>query len=187
MKEKLYQILTSNNIIEEIKNNEEFLFLIIPELKNEVSFLHNHPHHHLDVYNHTLLALSNSESDFEIRLILLLHDIGKPFSYQDEETIRHFKDHALKSKEMSKIILNRLGYDNSFINRILYLIENHDELIDVNNIEDRELEIKRLKVQYADALAHSPSTINKRLTILNEVSNIICPSLILLPHHQDDV
>ena len=56
-----------------------------------IGFEHKHPHHHLDVWNHTLLALSYSPKDFDIRLVLLLHDIGKPHSYQDEE-IRHELD-----------------------------------------------------------------------------------------------
>ena len=38
----------------------------------------------------------NSPNDLDIRLALLLHDIGKPFSYQDDESGRHFKNHALK-------------------------------------------------------------------------------------------
>ena len=75
-----------------------------------IGFEHNHPHHHLDVWNHTLYALSLSENNFDIRLSLLLHDIGKPFSYQDDE-IRHFHNHPYVSFIMSKSILSRLGFN----------------------------------------------------------------------------
>lgn len=100
-------ILTSENVVDCINNNLEYLLTIIPELKFMLGFLHKHPHHHLDVWEHTLLALKLSENDFEIRLTLLLHDIGKPFSYQ-EGKIRHFKNHdipitindILKNKEL---------------------------------------------------------------------------------------
>ena len=49
----------------------------------------------------------NLHTCFDIRLCLLLHDIGKPFSYQGEE-VRHFRNHAAVSANMSKIILKRL-------------------------------------------------------------------------------
>ena len=50
----------------------------------------------------------------------LLHDIGKPFSYQDEE-IRHFHGHPQISAQISKKILLRLGYDTNFINNVVIL------------------------------------------------------------------
>ena len=42
-------------------------------------------------------AIKDSINDIDIRLVLLLHDIGKPFSYQEDGNIRHFKGHAQKS------------------------------------------------------------------------------------------
>ena len=103
-KDKLYNILTSDNIEISIKENLDYLLEIMPELKDMIGFPHNHPHHHLDVWNHTLFALSISQNDFDIRLSLLLHDIGKPHSYQDGE-IRHFKGHPEVSSKMSKVLL----------------------------------------------------------------------------------
>jgi len=98
----LKNILMQEDVALSIKENKAILFDIIPELKDMVGFEHNHPHHHLDVWEHTLLALSKSPKDFELRLVLLLHDIGKPHSYQDEE-IRHFRNHPLKSAEISNV------------------------------------------------------------------------------------
>ena len=171
MKE-LERILTSENIEEKIRNNEDYLFSLIPELKSEVGFEHKHPHHSFDVWNHTIEALKHIEPDFELRLIVLLHDIGKPFCYQEgTDGVRHFKGHAVKSKEISKSILERLNIELK--DEILYIIENHDTIIDTNNINNREIEIKRLKVQYADAYAHSPSTIQKRILRLNAIKELI--------------
>lgn len=168
----LESILTSENIEEEIRSNEDYIFMLIPELKSEVCFDQKHPHHSFDVWNHTIEALKHIEPDFELRLIVLLHDIGKPFSYQDgEDGVRHFKGHPKKSKEIAEKILIRLNIEPK--EEILYIIENHDTPIDTNNIKNRELEIKRLKVQYADAYAHAPSTIQKRILRLDAIKELI--------------
>lgn len=168
----LESILTSENIEEEIRSNEDYIFMLIPELKSEVVFDQKHPHHSFDVWNHTIEALKHIEPNFELRLIVLLHDIGKPFSYRDgEDGVRHFKGHPKKSKEIAEKILIRLNIEPK--EEILYIIENHDTPIDTNNIKNRELEIKRLKVQYADAYAHAPSTIQKRILRLDAIKELI--------------
>ena len=113
-KEILQQILMSDNLVVSTNNNLDKLLDLIPELKDMIGFQHNHPHHHLDVWNHTLLALELSPKEFDIRLALLLHDIGKPHSYQDKE-IRHFKGHPKVSGTMSKIILERLNFNKEEI------------------------------------------------------------------------
>ena len=100
----LKTILLSDDVINSINCHMDCLLTLIPEIQYMIGFEHKHPHHHLDVWNHTLLALSLSSGDFDVRLCLLLHDIGKPFSYQDGE-VRHFKNHSKVSADMSKIIL----------------------------------------------------------------------------------
>ena len=112
-KEILKEILMIENVVESIKENSSQLFSIIPELKAMVNFPHRHPHHHLNVWNHTLLALSMSPKDFEVRLALLLHDMGKPFCYQDEE-VRHFRGHPKKSAEIVSIFLDFVGLDDVY-------------------------------------------------------------------------
>ena len=97
----IQDILTSDDVVDSIKNNLDELLEIIPEIKKMIGFEHNHPHHHLDVWNHTLLALSQSENYFQLRLVLLLHDIGKPHHYQEKDGIRNFNGHPKVSKEIS--------------------------------------------------------------------------------------
>lgn len=170
----LEEILTSDNIITSINDNLDYLVNLIPEIKMMFNFPHNHPHHHLDVWNHTLLALSKSPSDYEIRLVLLLHDIGKPLSYQDEDGIRHFKGHADKSSEISYLILKRLLFDENEIKRLCYLIKYHDTPITKDNIvEDYELTYKRYIIQECDALAHHPDKLSKRLSYLDQTKKLL--------------
>ena len=141
---ELKDILLYDDVVLSINSNIDLLFSLIPELKYMVGFDQKHPHHHLDVWQHTLLALSFSLNDFDIRLSLLLHDIGKPFSYQDEE-VRHFRNHAVVSKMMSYDILKRLDFDDDFIDKICYLIEKHDSIITDKDVKkDFELEYKNV-------------------------------------------
>lgn len=163
--------LTGNNIVKLINDNLEYFLLLIPELNNMIGFEHKHPHHHLDVWNHTLEVLNNLNSnDLELNLAALLHDIGKPYCYQEGE-IRHFRGHPEKSYEMSLKILTRLGYDNDFIERVLYLVRTHDTIINPDKLDNNISMIeKRLELQYADALAHHPDKIEKRINYLDNIS-----------------
>ena len=107
---------------------------------------------------------------------MLLHDIGKPFSYQDKE-IRHFKGHPIVSKEISSKILNRLGYKCEFISYILDLIEHHDTPIKKDLIKTNVEFYKDLYIiQYCDSLAHHPDKLKKRkeylIKMLVEFKNI---------------
>ena len=169
-REKINKILNTDNSVMSINENIKYLLDVIPELNYMIGFEHKHPHHNLDVWQHTLEALNNlNTNDLEIKMAVLLHDIGKPFSYQDDE-VRHFHGHPEVSYEMTKKILVRLGYNEEFIKNVSYLVKTHDTIIDVNNLDNTlEMTKKRLQVQYADAKAHHPDTVDKRINFLNNI------------------
>lgn len=170
---KLENILNSDNIVLSIENNLEELLALIPEINSMIGFEHKHPHHHLDVWKHTLLALSLSENILEIRLALLLHDIGKPFSFTEGE-VRHFRNHPKVSSTIGRKILLRLGYGEKFINEVCYLIEFHDIPISSLVINDNfELAYKQFLVQKCDALAHHPDMLEKRKMYIERLEKIL--------------
>ena len=165
----LEEILMSDDVASSIQNNMDYMLELIPEIRPCINFEHRHPHHHLDVWNHTLLAISKAPYDFEIRLVLLLHDIGKPFSYQDDGEIRHFHGHPLKSAEIASHILDRLGYDESFKDEVLKLIENHDTPMTESDVKaDYDFSCKRFIVQECDSFAHKVDKLEKRIKYLND-------------------
>ena len=172
-KDKLYNILLSDVVVKAIIDNLEVVLNLIPELKKIIGFDHRHPHHHLDVWNHTLLALSYSPRDFDIRVVLLLHDIGKPYVYQDEE-VRHFRGHPKMSAEISFNILKRLNFSDEEVFKLCYLIEQHDTPItDEEIINNHELTLMKFKTQYCDALAHNPLKLEKRIKYLLDINEKI--------------
>lgn len=166
---RLKEILMADDVLESINDNTEYLFNIIPELSYIRGFEHKHPQHHLDVYEHTLYAISLSEKDFDVRLALLLHDLGKPFSYIEGD-IRHFKGHPAKSAKIAERILTRLGFDCKYIKEICYLVKYHDTPINDLQIENNySLTEKLYEVQRCDALAHHPDKLESRKKYLKRV------------------
>ena len=164
----LEDLLMEEDVVSSIQHHMDELLELIPEIKPCIGFDQKHPHHHLDVWNHTLLALSMCPRDFELRLVLLLHDIGKPFSYQDDE-VRHFHGHPKKSREIAEKILPRFDYDPLFIREVLQLIEEHDTMIEVEDVlKDYDYSYKRYTIQKCDALAHNPTKLEKRKAYLEK-------------------
>ena len=172
-RELLEKILTSENITEGINTNLGELTAIIPEISNMFGFEHQHPHHHLDVWKHTLLALSKAPNNFDIRLSLLLHDIGKPHSYQNDGGIRHFKGHPEKSATISETILNRLGFNQEYREYICTAINHHDTALTSQEIiSNPVLSNLIFEIQKCDAHAHNPKYNKKRLQYLQDTTNL---------------
>ena len=156
--------------VDYMNSKKEEIFEIIPELRDTEGFEHKHPHHSYDVWNHTLVALEKSDYDLQERIALLLHDIGKPHCYQDEE-VRHFHGHPQKSVEISDYVLTRLGYDEKEKSVLLYLIGKHDTIIDIDEINKNNIDLikRRLHMQYCDSYAHNPKYVQKRIDKLDEI------------------
>lgn len=167
----LKNILLVKNVKESIRDNENIIFKIIPALEYEKGFDQKSVWHSYDVWDHTIKAISSSNMDFETRLVLLLHDIGKPFSYQDDGDIRHFKGHALKSKEMSKPVLEMLGYKDDELNKLLFLIGEHATTINIDNVNNENIGLynKLFTIQFCDASAYEPSHAKKIIKNLTEI------------------
>ena len=171
-KERLNNILLSENVSKKIDENLDFILATIPEILDMIAFEHKNPGHHLDVYKHTLKALEYSDCDLIVRMSLLLHDIGKPSMYQEIKGIRHFRGHPEESEKIAKKILKRLDYDKEFISDVCYIVRWHDEKINTKNLDTNiELIKKRLEVQFCDAKAHHPDVVPKRLEMLEKIKD----------------
>ena len=171
--EKLIEILMSDDIESAIRENEEFIFTIIPELRLEKNFDHKNKHHCYDVWEHTIFALKNSRKDLETRLVVLLHDIGKPYCYTEDNGVRHYKGHPIKSAELSKVILKRLGYTD--VDRLYFFILNHDTITEEEMLNENNIELykKLLTMQYCDAVAHTKSEVPEKLNKLASITEMV--------------
>ena len=174
---KLYSILMSENIIERIENETDFLISIIPKIKDMIGFEHNHTHHNLDVWKHTLKALSFAKNIFEVRLALLLHDIGKPHCVQFDGSINHYRGHNKISYDIAKKALIDLEYNEYIVNTVCEIILKHDTPICKSDIEEN-LELSNLifEVQKCDVYAHNSEYNEKRIKYLNKTEKLFTNS-----------
>lgn len=99
---------------------------VIPELKPTVDFQQKTPHHAYDVFTHTAYVVENTPEDLTLRWAALLHDIGKPDCFtQDEDGRGHFYGHADISAEKANEILHRLKAPTALREQVVFLIKNH--------------------------------------------------------------
>ncbi len=110
-----------------IKKYFDIMIEIIPELALMEGFEQSDPHHIYDVLEHTLVSVKCIETNLELRLAMLFHDIAKPFTFhKDENGLGTFKNHAIKGSEMTREILNRLRFNKKTIQKVTKLVEYHD-------------------------------------------------------------
>ena len=106
----------------------DVIFEIIPELKETYAVSQNCPYHIYNVWEHIVKSVVVSKEEKNIRLCMLLHDIGKPqMKTTDEKDQDHFKGHASVSADKAFEILKRLRYDNKTISTVTKLIFHHDD------------------------------------------------------------
>lgn len=184
VKDELNKIIEENKVAEKV----DFFLAYVPEARFMVDFDQMHPHHDLDVWNHTLKVLDDlKDEDLELKIAGLFHDIGKPFSYEQDGEIRHFKGHPEYSTRIAKSVLSRLGYEQDTIKNVCYLVKTHDTPIDVNHLDNNiELVNKRLRLQYADARAHTPSTVQKRIDFLDDIKEKLVEKVSEKEQEQED-
>lgn len=135
VREEFTKMMTSKkNQVDSIRDLHKYKLLsyIIPELEESWGFDQNNHHHNLNLTEHTMKVLEGSrmvglkENILRLKLAALLHDISK-YRYHDVNRIGEFSyhGHEIKSAEMAKKILERLGYDKKTIDVVTSLIENH--------------------------------------------------------------
>lgn len=101
--------------------------VILPEFDACMRTEQVHPHHCYTVGEHTLHSLNQVPAAKELRLAMLLHDIGKPQTLTtDPDGTTHFHGHPRVSAKMAEEILKRLRYDNDTIFKVTRLVEFHD-------------------------------------------------------------
>ncbi|MGN1338293.1 MAG: CCA tRNA nucleotidyltransferase [Candidatus Coprovivens sp.] len=139
IRDEISKLLVTRRADFYIKKYFEIFLEIIPELALLEGFNTNDPHHIYDALEHTILAMKNSDSTLELRLALLFHDVSKPFTGNKKaDGTTEYKDHAKKSAEMAREILNRLRFSKKIIQKVVKLVEYHEYTIPEKDIKIKE-------------------------------------------------
>lgn len=161
----LIDILLEDKPSESIRNNEEEIFKMIPELSLCKNFNQNNIWHIYDVYEHILHVVDGVSNNIVLRMSALFHDIGKPFVYKEDDAgVGHFYGHYIKSKEIFDRFSERYNLDQDLRRKISNLIFYHDLKIDklseeefnkLINVFDEEGIIMLFELKRSDLLAQN--------------------------------
>lgn len=105
---------------------------ILPGIEKTYNFDQHSKYHYLNVFDHLMLVLDSTKPELCVRLAGLLHDIGKPDTFELVDGEGHFYKHHQVSTDMTATILRRLKYSNNIINTVTNLIHYHMTMVDVH-------------------------------------------------------
>lgn len=180
---ELIKTLFGNGVLDVLTEYSDVIAQIIPEIKPCIGFDQNNRWHQYTVYDHIAHAVSNYRgNDASVKLALLLHDIGKPECYTEDERGGHFYGHPKASSRLAKVIVERLRLDSKTQREVIELVRLHD-----SNIEPTPKTVRRwlrdigehrlsqlLDVILADRLAHADGTQEVKIEKCNELRRILC-------------
>ena len=169
---ELCKILCGSSALQVLLDYSDVMAVIIPELEPCIGFEQNNRYHQYTVYEHIAHAVDNYKgNDLSVKVALLLHDIGKPYCYTEDENGGHFHGHAIPSRDLAEAALDRLRFDNKTKTEVLELVLNHDATIEptpkvvrrwLSKIGERRFS-QLLEVRMADILAHAEGTQASRI------------------------
>lgn len=113
------------------KSKREVRELIGEQVSMMVDYNQRNPHHCFDLFQHSLHTVENlcEDTSVDLRIAAFFHDIGKPYVAKEKDGRLVFYGHAQKSAEIARKVLCDLQYDMAVIERIIFLIEHHDDFI----------------------------------------------------------
>lgn len=131
----------------DLKRFSPVILQVLPELKASVGFQQHSVHHAYDVFTHTEHVVAAVEPHPALRWAALLHDVGKPQTFQkDEQGQGHFHGHAQASAQIAWDILTRMRASTALREQVAFLILHHMDAIP----EDKAQLAKKLSKYGAD-------------------------------------
>ncbi|MEG0546255.1 MAG: CCA tRNA nucleotidyltransferase [Oscillospiraceae bacterium] len=172
------KLLMGKNVFEVLMKYHEVIEVFIPELSNLYGCKQQTKYHKYDVFEHSMRAVANIESDKNLRLAMFFHDFGKPQTkLSDFDGTSHFKGHAKISEKICIAVLKRLKFDKKTIFEVSTLVRIHGQNAPKNKIEAKKLlsEIgisnykALIKIKRADVSAKAePHSIDGKLSLMEE-------------------
>ncbi len=136
VRDELLKLLASPHPADGIllMKNAGLLGEVLPELDSSFATPQKSPkrHHVYDVGTHSVMALKHCPStDPLVRLATLLHDIGKPKTFQHaSDGVITFYNHEVVGSRMARDIAHRLRLSNKHAEKLFILVRWHQFTVD---------------------------------------------------------
>lgn len=159
----------------------DFIPTLFPIINKCFNTYQNNIYHMQTVGDHIYHTFNNIENKFDLKMTMLLHDIGKVYAKTtDKNNIDHFYMHGDISREMSTKILNDFKFDKKTKDKILILIENHDKYMMAEkeyikrslNKFGKETFLDLIKVRIADDMAKNQDLVKANIEIFNKTTKL---------------
>ncbi len=151
---ELMKLLCGCDVERIITEYSKVLDVFLPGVERMHGFEHFSMYHIYDVLVHTAKTVALCPKIPIIRLAALLHDVGKPVCYTQEDCgIRHFKGHPKVSLEITKDAIKNLSLSIEERELLLFLVEFHDERIESTK-EQVKIWMNKYSKEYFNALLH---------------------------------
>ena len=160
----------------------QVFFVFLPELAPMLHFDQNTPYHNLPLWEHTAKSVESIAPQRDLRLVMLLHDIGKPLcKTTDGQGVSHYRGHPQKSAEMAQGILTRLRLPTSLAEEAVQLVLYHDYRCEPSARAVRRLlsrvgeqaAKKLVQVRMADADAQSSYRREEKLRLIADYESML--------------
>lgn len=155
--------------------------VVLPEFDRCMETAQHNPHHCYTVGEHILESVRQVREDKVLRLVMLLHDIGKPETKTtDAAGIDHFHGHASVSADIAVDVLRRLKFDNDTLHMVRKLALYHDYDVDpapegvrraMHKVGEEAFPLL-LEVKRADVLAQSEYRRREKMEKLGQIEEV---------------
>lgn len=189
---ELMQILSFNLSSMDIDALWPSFCTVFPILKETNGFEQKNPHHLYTLDEHIKQSMQfaanmksfglNDKIDMaQLRLALMLHDIGKVFTQSFKYGIAHYYEHAEYGAKLAKVMLKSRKFSNEIVENVSFLIQHHQDTLPQNtkNLKKYVRKIGKDKIyslmaiQFCDKATHQPSLFeDKMIEILNNIDII---------------
>lgn len=155
--------------------------VVLPEFDAMMNAVQNNAHHKVTVGEHTIRTLCACPPERILRLVMLLHDSGKPACQTiDEKGIFHYHGHAEPGARIAEKVCERLKFDKTTIRTVVHLIRNHSLYPELTQEGVRRAVVRLgedlfplfLQVKRADIGGQNPEVQEKKFRYMDEVEHI---------------
>lgn len=106
----------------------QILSKILPEVHSMKYYRHQIPHHPegITVLDHSLACVEMFEEGTPfIKIAALLHDVGKPLSFSEDDGLPHYYRHESVGVSVVEELSKRLTFSNEELEALKFVVKNH--------------------------------------------------------------